>query len=144
VSLPVPRPGLVIRYAYLWAREFDAGRTEGAKDRPCAVVLTLDKLDRGTTAYVLPITRSQPSATEKALEIPRIVKDRLGLDAAKSWVVLTEANTFVWPGPDLRPIPGRGVESVACGFLPPALFRQLRDRFVGLARAGKVKVVDRE
>jgi hypothetical protein len=27
---------------------------------------------------------------------------RLGLDAERSWVMLTEANRFVWPGPDLR------------------------------------------
>jgi len=38
VSLPTPRPGLVIRYSYLWAREHDQGREEGVKDRPCAVL----------------------------------------------------------------------------------------------------------
>jgi hypothetical protein len=31
VSWPVPQPGLVIRYAYLWRREALAGQEEGAK-----------------------------------------------------------------------------------------------------------------
>jgi hypothetical protein len=34
-------------------------------------------------------------------------KRRLGLDAEQSWIMITEANGFVWPGPDLRPVPGR-------------------------------------
>ena len=38
MSLPAPQPGLVIRYAYLWAREHDRGAEDGAKDRPCAIV----------------------------------------------------------------------------------------------------------
>ncbi len=32
--------GDVIRYDYLWREEHDAGRRDGAKDRPCTVVLT--------------------------------------------------------------------------------------------------------
>jgi len=38
VPLPAPELGLVISYAYLWSSEADAGREEGGKDRPCAVV----------------------------------------------------------------------------------------------------------
>ena len=38
MSLPTPRPGLVIRYAYLWADEHRRGAEEGLKDRPCAIV----------------------------------------------------------------------------------------------------------
>jgi hypothetical protein len=41
VSLPEPHPGLVIRYAYPWKREFDEGHEEGSKDRPCAIVVTV-------------------------------------------------------------------------------------------------------
>lgn len=36
---PVPVPGLVIRYSYLWASEHARGQEEEVKDRPCAVVL---------------------------------------------------------------------------------------------------------
>jgi hypothetical protein len=41
VNWPVPQPGLVIRYSYLWEREALEGREEGVKDRPCAIVLVL-------------------------------------------------------------------------------------------------------
>jgi len=38
-----------------------------------------------------------------AVEISHETKRRLGLDDDRSWIVLTEANRFAWPGPDLRP-----------------------------------------
>ena len=38
MSLPKPRPGLVISYAYLWAGEYGRGAEEGLKDRPCAII----------------------------------------------------------------------------------------------------------
>ena len=41
MSWPVPRPGLVIRYSYLWESEAGAGREEGVKDRPCAIILVM-------------------------------------------------------------------------------------------------------
>lgn len=44
MSLPRPQPGLVIRYAYLWKREYDQGRDEGSKDRPCAIVMTVPRI----------------------------------------------------------------------------------------------------
>jgi len=47
VTWPTPKPGLVIRYSYLWHRESLIGQEEGAKERPCAVVLALqDDADR--------------------------------------------------------------------------------------------------
>ena len=113
MSLPAPRPGLVIRYSYLWAREAEDGRDEGVKDRPCAIVLVvLDERDR-QRVQVLPVTHSPPDDPRDALEIPQPVKARLGLDHERSWIVLTELNEFIWPGPDLHFLPGRGPESVA-------------------------------
>ena len=41
------------------------------------------------------------------VEIPAPVKERLRLDADRSWVVLSEWNEFIWPGPDVRRAPGR-------------------------------------
>ena len=38
MALPKPVPGLVIRYSYLWHREYLEGREDGQKDRPCAIV----------------------------------------------------------------------------------------------------------
>ena len=128
MSWPKPVPGLVVRYAYLWDREAQQGREEGVKDRPCAVVLVLLDADDQPMVRVLPITHSAPAVVADALEIPPVTKARLGLDSERSWVVLTEANDFSWPGPDLRPLPGRGPESVAFGVLPPGFFRMLRER----------------
>ena len=42
-----PQAGLVIRYDYLWKSKHDAGRTDGVKNRPCAIILaTQDKGDQ--------------------------------------------------------------------------------------------------
>ena len=80
MSLPIPRPGLVIRYSYLWAREHAEGREEGVKDRPCAV-LVATRTDQGDLrVIVLPITHAPPGDPEAAVEIPPATKRRLGLD----------------------------------------------------------------
>ena len=62
-------------------------------------------------------------AMASIIEIPAVVKARLGLDGERSWIVVDEANVFAWPGPDLRMLPGQGAESSAYGFLPPGFFR---------------------
>lgn len=52
-----------------------------------------------------------------------LVKQRLGLDGARSRVALTGANDFGWPGPDLRPAVNGDPASAAHGFLPPGFFK---------------------
>jgi hypothetical protein len=65
---------------------------------------------------VLPVTHTPPSNASLTVEIPYATKQRLGQDADRSWLMLSEANRFVWPGPDLRmQEPGRSPESVAYG-----------------------------
>jgi hypothetical protein len=130
VSWPVPRPGLVIRYSYLWEREARQGREEGAKDRPCAIVLVVLRDGERPIIRVLPVTHAPPESPDDALEIPQATKLRLGLDAERSWVVLTEANDFIWPGPDLRPAVNGDPSSVAYGMLPPGFMRVLRERLL--------------
>jgi hypothetical protein len=134
VSLPKPEAGLVIRYSYLWRDEHERGREEGVKDRPCAIIVTLMTRDGTDEVLVVPITHSVPSDPSFGMEIPTAVKKRLGLDDARSWVVLTESNTFAWPGPDLRPIETPKGRSFTYGLLPPAFFVELRRRFVALER----------
>lgn len=143
MTWPSPQPGLVIRYSYLWDREAQEGREEGVKDRPCAVVLALRDDDGTTQVYVLPITHTAPTRSIDALEIPAPVKERLGLDGERSWVVVSEANMFAWPGPDLRFLPGKGPDSAAYGFLPPKLFRIIRERFLAANKAKKPVFVKR-
>jgi len=136
VALPKPVPGLVIRYSYLWHSEYRQGRDEGQKDRPCAIIAAI-RVDQDGDArvLVLPVTHSPPDHPDLAVEIPAKVKQRLRLDGARSWVVLSEWNEFVWPGPDLRRLPNADESSVAYGMAPPSLYAIIRDRFLALVRA---------
>ncbi len=104
MPLPEPRPGLVVRYAYLWRSEAARGREDGSKDRPCVVVLAVHAQGRELVVTVAPITHSPPAAAARAVELPAATKRRLGLDGARSWIVTDDLNRFVWPGPDLRPV----------------------------------------
>ena len=99
MTLPKPEAGLVVRYSYLWLREHLEGREEGTKDRPCAIVLALHNHEDETQVLVVPVTHSPPGNSAAALELPTVVKQHLGLDAERSWVVLSESNLFDWPGP---------------------------------------------
>jgi len=142
VSFPEPYAGLIIRYSYLWKREFDAGREEGTKDRPCAIVMTVVDEDGDKDVLVLPVTHSPPTDPADAIEIPAKTKSRLGLDGERSWIVITEANEFVWPGPDLRTVPGRDESTIAYGPLPPRFFTHVRDKFLERdqrEKSGRVK-----
>jgi len=60
--IPDPEPGLVISYAYVWRREFEAGQEEGRENRPCVIVLSVNKQESGTQVTVVPITHSLPSS----------------------------------------------------------------------------------
>ena len=140
---PVPQPGLVIRYSYLWEREAREGRDEGVKDRPCAIVLVLLRDGDAPIVRVLPITHTAPADLADALEIPLATKQRLGLDSGRSWVVLTEANDFIWPGPDLRPAVSGEPSSVAYGMLPPGFMKALRARLIERWRTERVRAVGR-
>jgi len=143
VSFPEPRVGLVIRYSYLWEREAREGREEGVKDRPCAIVLVLLRAGEHPIVRVLPVTHSAPADPADALEIPRTTKQRLGLDSDRSWVVLSEANDFIWPGPDLRPAVNGDPASVAYGMLPPGFMKVLRERLLARWREKRPAVTRR-
>ncbi len=142
MALPDPTPGLLIRYAYLWSHEAAAGQVEGRKDRPAAIILSVVRESGERVVTVLPVTHTPPTDPAHAVEIPAATKRRLGLDDARSWIVLTEANRFVWPGPDLRSV-GHS-RSFAYGSLPFRLFEDVRMRFVALARARRTRAVARE
>ncbi len=92
---------------------------------------------------VLPITHTPPHNPALAIELPTLVKRRLGLDDERSWVVLTEANRFLWPGPDLRPLQPGDSASVAYGPLPYTLFETIRTDFIAALRAKKPSLVPR-
>ncbi|MBP0579875.1 type II toxin-antitoxin system PemK/MazF family toxin [Labrys sp. LIt4] len=125
-----PRVGYIFRYAYLWHRQYQEGREEADKDRPCLVLAIVAADDAGQRIVrVLPITHSPPDDLRAAIEIPLTVKERLRLDTDRSWIVLNESNRFVWPGPDLRPV---DTDTGYYGPLPPSLFSQVKNRFIEL------------
>jgi hypothetical protein len=143
VAFPEPAPGLVIRYSYLWAEEHKRGQDEGVKDRPCPVIVVTANDDDERVVTVLPISHSPPADPALAVEIPASVKRRLKLDDERSWVVLTEVNRFIWPGPDLRPSKPGDSASVGYGPLPFALFEEIRTKFIAAIRAKRARVVPR-
>jgi hypothetical protein len=143
VSLPDPVPGLVISYAYLWRDQQGQGREEGVKDRPCVVVVAVRQEEGERVVTVAPITHTPPRHPKDAIELPSATKRRLGLDGERSWIVATELNRFLWPGPDLRPVPGKqGV--FAYGGLPKQLTVQLKERIAALHRDRRFRMVSRE
>jgi hypothetical protein len=138
----LPELGLVISYAYLWRYEHDAGREEGRKDRPCAIVMALERAeDDVTVVTVLPITQVPPSDPDAAVEIPLRVKQALGLDEQRSWIVVNEGNQFPWPGFDLRKNPATG--EFHYGFLPPRFFSEVLARFLKWYNDGSALLTER-
>lgn len=133
----------MIRYAYLWTQEADAGAEQGRKDRPCAVVLALARAEGVVEVVVAPITSSAPVREADGVELPAETRRRLGLQDAPCWVVLTEVNRFAWPGPDLRPVETAAGPAWSHGLLPARLFERVREAVVARARARTLRAVPR-
>jgi mRNA-degrading endonuclease toxin of MazEF toxin-antitoxin module len=139
LAIPAPERGLVICYVYLWHSEYLRGREEGVKDRPYVIVLAIEENDGVSMVTVAPVTHSEPANPDEAIEIPLSTKGRLGLDSARSWVIVNEVKRFAWPGSDLRPATA---EPFNYGLFPPALFQRIQARF-GSCFAGKRLVIFR-
>lgn len=140
-----PKIGSVISYSYLWAEEADAGRHEGTKDRPAAIVMARTDLGPAKLVYVLPVTHSPPTSGEvsRKVEIPPAVKKALKLDDLRSWVVVDELNVFVWPGFDLRPVPGSDPQTCEYGILPNGFFERLKTQMLSHGARGRTRIVKR-
>ena len=141
MALPDPKPGLIVRYDYLWSREAPAGRDQG-KDRPTCLVAASDSLTRPRYVVLLPITHLPPDAGTIGIEIPAKVKRAICLDDAPSWVIVSEHNIDEWPNAGLSPIPGRP-GTFSYGFVPPGLFAQIKAKFLELARQNRSGAVRR-
>ncbi len=139
--LPEPRPGLVIRYDYLWSREAAEGRQQ-SKDRPACLVATSDSSTTPRFVVILPITHSSPRGDHVGIEIPHKVRRALGLDDAPSWVLVSDHNVDEWPNAGLTLVPGRP-DMWSYGFIPPGLFAQIKARFLELAQQGRSTGIQR-
>ncbi len=86
------RPGDVFDYPYLWAWQAAKGETEGRKERPVCLLVTVAG-PSGATMVILAITATEPGPEDDAIEIPAIEARRVGLDSWKrGWVIVSEAN----------------------------------------------------
>lgn len=142
MALPDPKPGMVLRYDYLWTHDAAAGRNQG-KDRPACLVAASNATATPRFVLLLPITHTPPSGDTVGIEIPERVGQALGLDDARSWVIVSEHNVDEWPSAGVQPLPGgRGVFSY--GFVPPSFFAEIRSRFISLAERGRSARVRRE
>lgn len=140
----IPQPGSVIRYAYLWADENLRGQEEGRKDRPALVLaLSVKAVDGTVNVLVLAVTHTPPTDPADAVPFPQEAKRRIGLDDAPSWIVTTEANAFIWPGPDVRPVPGRAPTTMIYGRIPDALLKQVAGSYLLNRRKQRSRLVPR-
>jgi hypothetical protein len=136
-----PEVGLVIRHAYLWWDEARAGREEGIKDRPCVIVHVRSNEHREIEVYIAPVTHTPSVRSERAIEIAMATKTRLGLDDERSWIITSEVNRFIWPGPDLRPVPdGRD----CYGLLPAKMATELVSQIKNNAQDSTLRIIRRD
>ena len=56
MPLPAPENGLVISYSYLWRNEYNTGKVEGLKNRPCVMVLVVENTNGEQIVTVAAIT----------------------------------------------------------------------------------------
>jgi hypothetical protein len=105
------------------------------------LVLTRTTREQGTLVYVLPITHRAPVDPESGIEIPRATRQRLGLDGERSWIITSELNRLIWPGPDLRALPSG---EYSYGYLPTRLVRAVLDQVRVHAHKGSLSSVPRD
>ncbi len=143
MPVPAPEPGLVISHTYLWRHEHQAGQEEGRKNRPCVIVLCVEHQVETATVTVAPIMHNLPEDAAAGIEIPSRVKRHLGLDSENSWVIVSEVNLFVWPGFDLRPVPG-STDKFDYGFLPPKLLEKIKSAMLDLVVKRRTRITMRD
>lgn len=109
-----------------------------------------------TAADLVGSTRVLRSAVETLLAaLAKEVEDRgadvrstcdravtVTVDGRRSWIVVDEGNRFVWPGYDLRPVPGDATR-YHYGFLPPSFFNDVLKAFAAWHRAAKPRLTPR-
>lgn len=127
----------------MWAHEADAGRDEGTKERPVVVVVAVRKRSHGSELLVVPVATRSPQPDTAAVEMPPRVREHLGLGNDRCWIVCDELNRFAWPGPDIRPAPGKREISPFYGKIPGKLLEQVRTKLAEVAQKGRMQVTKR-
>ena len=78
--------GLVIRYAYLWARVHQRGEESGRKSRPVCVQILFTGAPGAEKSLLFPITSQSPRPHVRALELPETEARRVGL-RTPAWII---------------------------------------------------------
>jgi hypothetical protein len=92
---------------------------------------------------VVAVTHAPPANPTDAVSLPQSIKRRLGLDDDPAWIVTTEANAFIWPGPDIRPVPGRIPPTAIYGRVPDDLLRRIARSFLANRKKQRARLVAR-
>lgn len=105
--------------------------------------MVVARIERAASTLILvaPVTHTAPRQVGEAIEIPANVKKKLGLDRNRSWIMLNELNRFMWPGPDIRPVPGS--DAPFYDALPDWLFERVRKGVLEQNARGRLKVTRR-
>ncbi len=83
------KPGDLLRYFYLWARQADAGEESDRKARAVCIVVRTPTTP--AALFLFPLTSQQPEATRIYIAVSEIECRRGGLDFP-SWLILDEYN----------------------------------------------------
>ena len=138
---PDPKPGLVIRYDFLWNHEAAKGWQDGAKDRPCIIVQAVKQVEDNKQAVLLaPITHTPPGE-HNGIEIPHSVAKHIGLDDQGQWIKTDALNRVSWDDPGIIPANKKQWEY---GRLPKWLYDQIRTQIQKNARDQKIQVIKRD
>ncbi len=104
------------------------------------VVVAQRTIGERTELLVAPITHS-PAKPGEGIAVSQSVKRHLGLDDEPSWIIVTELNRFLWPGPDIRKAPGGDTPLYSA--MPAKLFEQVRQAISNHAMASRVRIPKR-
>lgn len=138
---PDPQVGLIVRFDYLWRDEQDQGHLDGAKDRPRAVIVALQRAEDGSQqVYVAPITHSPPRDGQRFIEMPSPFNSLTGLDHERSWLITSELNRVDWSDPGI--VPARPSQWFY-GSLPRGIAQRALKEVIELSRQRVLKTVDR-
>lgn len=131
-----PRNGDVIRYSYLWRREFARDEESGRKARPVCVAVLLGNAPDRTRVALFPITSQPPQAGRVALAIPEMEARRARI-RAPAWIILDECNADIWE------ISFHIEDTKTFGRFSYAFFERIRDTALKQLRAGRLQPVPR-
>lgn len=131
---PVPKPGSVVVFPYLWKAEADAGHEMG-KLRPCVVVGATRHGDTFRLS-VVPITHTVQF--EAHLPIPANYAKDAGLDGHDNHVVTEEMNTFTWPSKDTT------LTIWPVGSVPEGFYDKIKGAMRDVHALGQLDAIDRD